>query len=514
MAINKKLIHFESFVNFNSQKLSANKENNTYTIGVYGEVESGIPDILYQSIVYIKDTKQQWTHGQLYNETITKDKLIDLGVNLTSVDIDEEVVESPEMEYATVGYVDQALAELDSVAELMQEVTYKELVTMRNHSKLIPGMKYRMIDYETVLPANDTWHSVAGHHFDLILTALDEKTLSERCSAIQSARDTEGYFANNNLGAWEIHYCLDNDTSRFGWAVGTRPAIRVDLSPIGMSAITVPYSGGFVDKDIYYCRWDATIEGENVSFLTFGDATGNIIEYSNTLYVLASYYINGSLAGTAIEEFGTVDDVTFITDERGKGVIYRMIDEYQNDVYYDFKNVIVAKKHLLAGLDLYDGYTFTMAVGEEGNIIKDASNCGMCRNNLIKSSHGLLFNCIASLEEGSMYVSDIQLGSNCFLCFLVGTNITIGDYCTNIQMMLANHISIGNVCSNINIYFDGNLSIVNQVSGTFDNPVAIGFTSLVPCAKKIAQNNNGQVVMFMEGEFTEPEVLWPAVDEE
>ena len=111
MAINKKLIHFESFVNFNSQKLSANKENNTYTIGVYGEVESGIPDILYQSIVYIKDTKQQWTHGQLYNETITKDKLIDLGVNLTSVDIDEEVVESPEMEYATKGYVDKALAE-------------------------------------------------------------------------------------------------------------------------------------------------------------------------------------------------------------------------------------------------------------------------------------------------------------------------------------------------------------------------------------------------------------------
>ena len=31
--------------------------------------------------------------------------------NLTSVDIDEEVVESPEMEYATVGYVDKALAE-------------------------------------------------------------------------------------------------------------------------------------------------------------------------------------------------------------------------------------------------------------------------------------------------------------------------------------------------------------------------------------------------------------------
>ena len=67
MAINKKLIHFESFENFNSQKLSANKENNAYTLGISKEISSGEPDILYQSIVYIKDTKQQWTHGQLYS---------------------------------------------------------------------------------------------------------------------------------------------------------------------------------------------------------------------------------------------------------------------------------------------------------------------------------------------------------------------------------------------------------------------------------------------------------------
>lgn len=67
MAINKKLIHFNTFENFNSKKLSANIENTLYTLGVDGEIQSGSPDILYQSIVYIKDTKQQWTHGQLYS---------------------------------------------------------------------------------------------------------------------------------------------------------------------------------------------------------------------------------------------------------------------------------------------------------------------------------------------------------------------------------------------------------------------------------------------------------------
>ena len=67
MAINKKLIHFKNFSDFNSKKLSANENNTQYTLGIEGAVTNGSPDILYQSICYIKDTKQQWTHGQLYD---------------------------------------------------------------------------------------------------------------------------------------------------------------------------------------------------------------------------------------------------------------------------------------------------------------------------------------------------------------------------------------------------------------------------------------------------------------
>lgn len=69
MAINKKLIHFKNFSDFNSKKLSANENNTQYTLGIDGAVTNGSPDILYQSICYIKDTKQQWTHGQLYDGT-------------------------------------------------------------------------------------------------------------------------------------------------------------------------------------------------------------------------------------------------------------------------------------------------------------------------------------------------------------------------------------------------------------------------------------------------------------
>lgn len=90
MAINKKLIHFENFSNFNSKKLSANKENTAYTVGVDGTVTTGTPEILYQSICWIKDTKQQWTHGQLYdcsgNESIGSTTALSGKINLTSID--------------------------------------------------------------------------------------------------------------------------------------------------------------------------------------------------------------------------------------------------------------------------------------------------------------------------------------------------------------------------------------------------------------------------------------------
>lgn len=81
MAINKKLIHFKNFSDFNSKKLSANEENTQYTIGVEGTLTTGSPDILYQSICYIKDTKQQWTHGQLYDgsDQITESDITDMG---------------------------------------------------------------------------------------------------------------------------------------------------------------------------------------------------------------------------------------------------------------------------------------------------------------------------------------------------------------------------------------------------------------------------------------------------
>ena len=135
-----------------------------------------------------------------------------------------------------------------TVDSLITPITYAELVALRGSSSLVAGMQYRITDYACTTTQENT--QSAGHPFDIIVTADSENTLNEEARAIQHEGDT--YFANCDLNAWKIWYCLDNDASRFAWA----------------------------------------------------------------------------------------------DSANGKGVIYRMIDEWNNDVPYDFKNIMF-KRYIL-----------------------------------------------------------------------------------------------------------------------------------------------------------------------
>lgn len=163
MAINKKLIHFDSFSNFNSKKLSANVDNTQYTVGVNGTVQTGSPEILYQSIVYIKDTKQQWTHGQLYGNTIV-------------------------------------------------EGTYSEIKQLKDSNKLVAGNLYAITDYTATTIQSET--RSAGKVFGIIIEAITTNAFSEDAIAYDSNQS----FTGNKLEAWTVKYCFTNDTTRFAWA--------------------------------------------------------------------------------------------------------------------------------------------------------------------------------------------------------------------------------------------------------------------------------------------------------
>ena len=93
-------------------------------------------------------------------------------------------------------------------------VTYGQLVEMRQAALLEPGMLYRITDYATTTVQENT--RSAGNQFDIVVMALDSKTLAERAWAMPHSGDT--YFAASNLKAWRLLYSLENDISRFSWA--------------------------------------------------------------------------------------------------------------------------------------------------------------------------------------------------------------------------------------------------------------------------------------------------------
>ena len=116
-----------------------------------------------------------------------------------------------------IGAINELWTKFKDYLKGIQHVTYAQLKTMRDSGTLVAGQWYHITDYMTTV-ANDAEARSAGHPFDLLVMATSVNTLSEQAKAINSSRDSNGYFANANLTAWKVWYCLDNDTKRFQWA--------------------------------------------------------------------------------------------------------------------------------------------------------------------------------------------------------------------------------------------------------------------------------------------------------
>ena len=208
-----------------------------------------------------------------------------------------------------------------SLKSSMIPVTYNELVNLRNRGELIAGMQYRIIDYVTTTTQDNT--TSAGHQFDIIVTADSESTLNEVARVCLHDGDTYFSQAGSNLAAWQIWYSLDNDTSRFAWAVP--------------------------------------------------DTSG------------------------------------------GKGVIYRMIDEFNNDCPYDFKNIQFKRGIYADGQGLakeegdqdYDVYCYTFSWEDDDKIIMDASIVG--NNGYLLNDEGQISGVYGNLIKPYItYTGDVE----------------------------------------------------------------------------------------------------------
>ena len=147
------------------------------------------------------------------NEAVTAQALSELDARIIDIEESGEVVSQALC--VLNEKVEQINAEKDELNN-MESVTYSGLKSKRDDGELVPGKHYRITNYVTTTAQEDTQSAV--HQFDVVVLALDERTLSENAHAMLHDGDT--YFSMNNadLSAWELKYCLDNDTDRFAWA--------------------------------------------------------------------------------------------------------------------------------------------------------------------------------------------------------------------------------------------------------------------------------------------------------
>ena len=189
-----------------------------------------------------------------------------------------------------------------SVAKISLNTTWSELKDMRDNSQLVAGQQYRITDYTCTTTKAAT--KSAGHVFDIIVTADDENTLNEVARAIKHDGDT--YFADSNLSAWKIWYCIDNDTNRFTWADSVNGK-GVIYRMIDECNNDVPYDFKNIQ---FYRQWDSntslwsTISKNNTgapcyTFSSDGDSstvefTDMSLSISNNVYsnVIKEYIIS------------------------------------------------------------------------------------------------------------------------------------------------------------------------------------------------------------------------------
>lgn len=217
-------------------------------------------------------------------------------------------------------------------------ITYADLVALKNASELVEGTYYKITDYVTTTngkSANTNEPSrSAGHQFDIVVRATSTSTLSELASVSLHEGDT--YFATQNVGAWQIWYDINNDTTKYNWAV---------------------------------------------------------------------------------------------TDGTGKGVIYRMIDERQNDLPYDFKNIQfyrdkTLKKYacIASQMKIEDGYyyTFTTTQGTDVSKYGDMSLLTgdytgyNTMSSYLPTSNVQVLNNNVSIQGNSRTFSGNNMGRDCY----------------------------------------------------------------------------------------------------
>ena len=322
-------------------------------------------------------------------------------------------------------------------------ITYNKLKELRDNSKLKPSQYYRITDFVTTV-ANDEEARSAGHPFDLIILATDKNKLQEECYAIQHKGDT--YFANCNLAAWKIWYCLDNDTTKYMWA-DTVNGKGVIYRMIDEWQNDCPYDF----KNVQYKRYrvnDNSTNGElanlDGTYIGYNGAMTGLSIANNADFIWAytfthkdeTFNDNGEVTNIDYIDYSIYpfegpykDDVGYLGCVEKGGCSYNIISRTYGSIGKDGQFYITA---ILNNIVLRNGYEATFnesdVPGETCQNTFSSANFNITLANNPEANHfgGNCYNIIAGLNFYANTFGD-RCSSN---SFGDGCNYnSFGDYC-------------------------------------------------------------------------------------
>ena len=353
------------------------------------------------------------------------------------------------------GYSEQSIKSI-FVSDYMQDLTWSELVTLRDDSMLIAGQQYRITDYTCTTIEVDSRSE--GNDFDIIVVADSVNKLNETARAIRRGGDT--YFPSDTLfEAWELKYCIDNDTDRFAWAdsVNGKGVIYYLKDEWSNEA-------AYDFKSITFCNLNtAGVDTYNnlpndgsQYYYTFNliNTTRDDTNYATCMSLDASIYNNvnisnapGQISGVHFCNFGAYKDenkrklnkiVLFVVMSYGGGSYSVGI----GDGCYNF--LIGSRSKSIKGGD----YCYSMTFGDECNTMTFGNSCYSMTFG--DSCYSMTFGNSCRLNNFGEECYTMTYGNYCYsMTFGDECNtMTFGDYCRTMTFGdYCNSMTYGNFCN-------------------------------------------------------------------
>ncbi len=330
---------------------------------VYGNINRLYIDLESNKFYY-------WEDGRYFKISTTElDQATYDDLNRTLGDTYETIVNSDNKLAlkADKTYVDDIVDSLDGIAATtLVEVTWQELKDKRDAGELIPGQQYRITDYVTTTVQLNT--QSAGHQFDIIVTADAVDKLNENARAAHKKVEEGG-----ELLSW-----FEHDRSDYPERYFYKDSVVIEGLTLYRWLSHEESNNGDVSQYLLTEKRDVSIgdvvwgyqiiDDGNYASLEYEEGDGQlrtIINVGEGYMPELDYFANSKLEAWKLKYCLDNDTSRFAwADEvNGKGVIYRMIDEFNNDVPYDFKNIIYQTRPGFTYNQWGQEYTFTRDTG-------------------------------------------------------------------------------------------------------------------------------------------------------